>query len=112
MMGEKLQAITDTEDGQSHGQDARVRDGRVRVVDRAGASGEYQSDGVMGADLGQRSGTGKDHREDVLFAYAPGYELGVLAAKIKDDNRGGIHVVFFRVSLSEQGQKAQSRRDG
>src|ERR1700679_141918 len=96
MMGEKLQAITDTEDGQSHGQDARVGDGCVGVVDRAGASGEYQTDGVMGLDLGQRNRTGKDHREDVLFSYAPGYELGVLAAEIEDDNRGGIHVLVFQ----------------
>src|ERR1700689_224910 len=96
MMGEKLQAITDTEDGQSHGQYARVGDGRVGVVNRAGASGEYQADGVMGADLGQRNRTGKDHRKDVLFSYAPGYELGGLAGEIEDENRGGNHVLVFQ----------------
>ena len=95
-MGEKLQAITDTEDGQSQGEHARVRDGRVRIVHRTRAPGENQPDGVMGLDLGNRSAAGKDHGEDVLLSYAAGDQLCVLAAEIQDDDRGSIHVLVFQ----------------
>ena len=95
-MGEKLQTVTDAEDGQSQGQHVRVRGGRVRVVDRTGASGEDQPDGMMGLDLGDRSGAGKDDGEDVLLSYAAGDELCVLAAEIQDDDRGSIHVLVFQ----------------
>ena len=96
MMGEKLQAITDAEDGQSQGQHLRVGGGRIRVVDRAGASGENQPDGMMRLDFGDRSAAGKDYGEDVLLSYAAGDQLSVLAAKIQDDDRGGIHVLVFQ----------------
>ena len=96
MMGEKLQAITDAEDRQSQGQHVRVRGRRIRVVDRAGASGEDQPDGMMRLDFGDGSGAGKDDREDILLSYAARDELRVLAAKIQDDDRGSIHVLVFQ----------------
>ncbi len=96
MMGEKLQAIADAENRQSQSQHLRVRGRSIRVVDRAGASGEDQPDGMMRSDLGDGSGAGEDYREDILLSYAARYELGVLAAKIQDDDRGGIHVLVFQ----------------
>jgi len=51
---------------------------------------------MMGLDFGDRSATGEDYREDILLSYAAGYELSVLTAKIQDDDRGGIHVLFFQ----------------
>ena len=103
VMGEKLQAITDAEDGQSHGQHVRVGHGRVRVVDRTGAAGEDEPDGVMRLDLGDRSGAGKDDGEDVLLSYAAGDELCVLAAEVQDDDRGSIHVLVFQdLSVSKE----------
>jgi hypothetical protein len=51
---------------------------------------------MMRSDFGNGSTAGKNYREDILLSYAAGYELSVLAAKIKDDNRGGIHVLVFQ----------------
>jgi hypothetical protein len=96
MMGKKLQAVTDSEDRQSQGQHAWVSGRCIRVIDRAGTSREDQSDGMMGLDFGERSATREDYREDILLSYAAGYELSVLAAKIQDDDRGGIHVLVFQ----------------
>src|SRR6202789_494660 len=96
MMSEKLQAITDAEDRESQGQHAGISGRCVRVINGAGTSGEDQSDGVMRSDFSDRSATGKDYREDILLSYAARYELGVLAAKIQDDDRGGIHVLVFQ----------------
>ncbi len=96
MMGEKLQAITDAEDGQSQSQHLRVGGGRVRVVHRARASGENEPDGVMGLNLGDRGTAGKDDGEDVLLSYAAGDQLRVLAAKIQDDDRGSFHFLVLQ----------------
>src|ERR1700734_2702032 len=100
MMSKKLKAITDAEDRQSQGEHAWVRDRCIRVVDGAGASGQDQPDGMMRLDFGDRSAAGKNHREDILFSYAAGYELSVLAAEIQDDDRGGIHVLVFQSFLT------------
>ena len=51
---------------------------------------------MMRSDFSDGSATGKDYREDILLSYAARYELGVLAAKIQDDDRGGIHVLVFQ----------------
>src|ERR1700689_2777384 len=96
MMGKKLQAITDTEDGESQGQHAWISRRCIRVINRAGTSGEDQPDGMMRSDFGDRCATGKDYREDILFSYAARYELSVLAAKVQDDDPGGIHVLVFQ----------------
>ncbi len=96
VVGKKLQAIADAENRQSQSQHLRVRGRSIRVVDRAGASGEDQPDGMMRSDLGDGRGAGEDYREDILFSYAARDELGVLAAKIQDDDRGGIHVLVFQ----------------
>ena len=50
----------------------------------------------MGLDLGGRSAAGKDYGKDVLLANAPGNELCVLAAEIKDDDRGSIHCLSLQ----------------
>ncbi len=96
MMSDKLQAIADAEDRESQGQDGGIGGRCVRVVNGAGASGEDQADGMMGSDFSDGSGTGKDDGEDILLSDAAGDELGVLAAKIQDDDRGGIHVLVFQ----------------
>ena len=96
MMGKKLQAITDAENREFQGQHAWISGRCIRVVDRAGTSGENQPDGMMRSDFSDGSATGKDYREDILLSYAARYELGVLAAKIQDDDRGGIHVLVFQ----------------
>jgi hypothetical protein len=70
MMGEKLQAVTDAENGQSHAEDARICGGRIRIVDRTWASGEDETNGVMRADFVAGSSARKDNGEDVLFPYA------------------------------------------
>ena len=95
-MGKKLQAITDTENRQSQGKHAWVRGRCIRIIDGAGTSGENQPDGMMRSDFGDGSATGEDYREDILLSYAAGYELSILAAKIQDDDRGGIHVLVFQ----------------
>jgi hypothetical protein len=51
---------------------------------------------MMRSDFGDGSATGENYREDILLSYAAGYELSVLAAKIQDDDRGGIHVLVFQ----------------
>lgn len=96
MMGEKLQTVADAQDGESERENGRVRSRRVRVVDRAGSSGENEPDRMMSLNLSQRGATGNDNRENVLLSYAAGDELGVLAAEIQNDDRGGIHCLVWQ----------------
>lgn len=116
MMGEKLQTVTDAQDRESEREDGRVRDGRILVIDRAGSSRENEPDRVMGADLGNRGATGKHDRKNVLFSYAAGDELGVLAAEIKDDDRGCIHCLVWQevrenaIRVFPDGRSAKTRR--
>lgn len=56
---------------------------------------------MMRLDLSDGSTTGEDYREDILFSDAARYELSILAAKIQDDDRGGIHVLVFQAFLVE-----------
>ena len=95
-MGEKLQTVADAQDGYTERENGWVRGRRVVVVDRAGSSGENEPDRMMGLDLGNRGATGKNDREDVLFSDAAGDELSVLAAEIKNDDRGGIHCLVWQ----------------
>ena len=95
-MGKELQTITDAEDGQTYGEHVRVRDGRVVVVHRTGSAGEDEPNGVMRLDFNNRSCAREDYRKDVLFSYAAGDELCVLAAEVQDDDRGSIHVLVFQ----------------
>ena len=83
--------------GKPDGQDARVGDGRVGVVDRAGASGEYQADGVMGA--GSRpceAVQGRTTEKTFCSRMRRAMSWVYCAAEIEDDNRGGIHVLVFQ----------------
>ena len=87
MMDDVLQSVADAEDGEAEGEDGGIGGRRVGVIDRAWASGEDDADGVVRVDFVDRGGAGKDDGEDVLFANAPGDELGVLRAEVEDDDR-------------------------
>ncbi len=88
---DELQAIADAEHGQAEREDGGVGGWRIAVIDRAGAAGEHDAEGAVGADLLERGGAGQHDGEDVLLADAAGDELCVLGAKIQDDDRLGVH---------------------
>ena len=87
VMDDVLESIADAEDGEAESEDGGIGRWGVGVVDRAGASGENDSDGMVRLDFVDGGGAGKDDGEDVLFADAAGDELGVLRAEVEDDDR-------------------------
>jgi hypothetical protein len=51
---------------------------------------------MMRSDFGDGSAAREDYGKNILFSDAARYKLSVLAAKIQDDDRGGIHVLVFQ----------------
>jgi hypothetical protein len=94
-MRDELQAVADAERGQAEFEDGGVGGRRVGVVDRAGSSGEDETEGLLGANLFDGCSAGKDDGEDVLLADAARDELGVLRTEVEDDDRGSVHELFY-----------------
>lgn len=51
---------------------------------------------MQSLNFAERRRAGQHDREDVLFANAPGNELGVLRTEIEDDNCLGGHVLVWQ----------------
>src|ERR1700761_2952981 len=90
-MSEELQSITNAEDRQSQGQHAGVSDRGILVVYGTGAAGKDKPDGMMRLDFRDGGAAGKDYGKDILFPHPACNQLSILAAEIKDDDRGSIH---------------------
>ena len=86
-----LQAVTDAEHRNPEVKDAGIGDGRVVVVDRTGSAGKHDARGRIAADLLKTGGAGEDDGEDFLFADAARDELGILRAKVEDDDGLSFH---------------------
>jgi hypothetical protein len=84
--GNPLHAVADTKDWNSSGQDRGITFRSVLVVDRTWAAGEHDAGGFERANFGNAGATRKDGAKNLLLANAAGNELGVLPAKIEDDN--------------------------
>ena len=91
MMRNELQTIADAEHRHAKAENRGVGGGRIGVVDRAGATGEDDADGLMRFGFRRERSAGQDYGEDILLANAAGDELCVLRAKVKDDDRRGVH---------------------
>lgn len=89
VMSDKLEPIANAQDGNSQLEKARVRMGRVRLIDAFWPAG--QNDGARGESFYSVEGKiiGVDFRVNAEFANFSGNELGILRPKIKDE--GFIH---------------------
>jgi hypothetical protein len=82
----KLQAVTDAKHGQAEFEYSRVGVGGVLIVNRAGTSGQNDSDGRVAADFVQVGGAWENDGKDVLFTDAARNELGILRPKVEDND--------------------------
>ncbi len=87
----EVQAVTDAQDRHAQMQYLFIRGRGVGVVDGRWASRQDDAGGRVLLDFFQRSGTGKDDGEDVLFTDAARDELCILRAEVEDDDRLGFH---------------------
>ena len=90
-MHHQLQAITDTKHRKTEIEHVAVGAGRVCIVDRGWTTGEDNSNRVIAANFLERGGARKNNREDILFADAARYQLGILRAKVEDNDGLGFH---------------------
>ena len=87
----ELKPVTDAEHGYAQFEHAWVRGRRVGVIHRGRAAGKNDADRGIAANFFQAGGAGEHHRKDVLFADAARDELGILRAKVEDDDGLGFH---------------------
>jgi hypothetical protein len=78
-----LHAVADSQDRDTESEDAGIALGGLFVVDGAWTAGKDDAGGLEFFQGFQGRGTGKNGGEDLLFANAPGDELGVLTAEIE-----------------------------
>ena len=83
---DEVQPVADAEHGNAHRKQCGISGRRVRVVDRAGATGEDQPQRLERANLLDGRGAGKHHGEDVELADATRDQLGVLRAEVQNDD--------------------------
>lgn len=89
--GDQLHAVADAEDGDAQFEDFAVDAGAGLVVYAVGAAGKDESDGFFLFDRIPHFAIADHFGVDVLFPYAPGDELIVLAAEVDDQNLLSVH---------------------
>src|SRR5262249_17498012 len=94
LMGDVLKAIAYPQNGQSHGEYALIRDRSILIIDRGRASAQNDPGRTIGFDLIKRSCTWENRGEDFQLAHATRNQLGILRAKVKNDNRLVFHEQF------------------
>ena len=94
-VGHELAAVADPQHRHPQRKNRRVAQGRVRLVDAAGTSGENEPDGVHAFELLQRRGIGLDLAVHAALPDPPGDELVVLSAEVQHDDS----LVFHRAPL-------------
>ena len=65
VVDDEMESIADTKNGNAQSQHVRVRAGRVVIVNRRGAAGKDQSNGMMGLNFAKRSRAGQHHGENI-----------------------------------------------
>ena len=91
MVHDEMESIADAKDRNAQRQHARIRFGRIGIVNRRRTAGKNHADGLVGLNVSQRRRTGQHHGKDILFADAPRDELRILRPEIEDDNCLGVH---------------------
>ena len=96
VMDDEMQAVADAEHGHAHVEYAGVGGWRIRVIDRRRPAGENDTERLVGLDFSEGCRAGEHYGEDVLLAYAPGDELGILRAKIENNDCLGVHPLVWQ----------------
>jgi len=86
-LGHRLEAVADAEDRHPRGEQRRVDLRGAAGVDRLRAARQDDGLRVAGEHLGHRRGMGHDLGIDVRLTHPAGNELGVLRAKVDDNDR-------------------------
>ncbi len=86
-----LQPVAYAEHGQAHAEHSRVGERRVFIVDRRRAPGQNDAHRQVAAEFFERHRAGKHDGEDMQFADPTRDELGILRAKVEDDDGLGFH---------------------
>jgi len=89
VMSDKLESVTDTQDGDAQLEEARIRVGRVRLIDTFWPAGQDNGSRAEGFYSLEGKVIGVDLRVNAEFTDFSGNELGILRPKIKDE--GFIH---------------------
>lgn len=113
MMNDELEAVADTKDWNTKSEQGGVSGGSVGVVYGAWPTRENEAFGLRSANAIERSGAGQHDGEDVELADAACNELGVLRAKVQDDDGRGIHTVSLNGAVNRlaAGERAGCRKD-
>jgi hypothetical protein len=86
-MGDQLQTITDSENGNAQIKDLRIGMRRFGIICAVGAAGKNDPFGIEGSDLLDADVVGIKFRIDTEVADATGNQLRVLGAKIEYENK-------------------------
>jgi hypothetical protein len=86
LVGRKMHAVTDPQDRNPELENGGIHLRRVRLVDALRPTRENHSDGVLLPNLLRAEVEGLDHAVDPVLPHPAGDQLGVLAAKIQDDD--------------------------
>jgi len=96
VMDDEMEAVADTENRGAEFEKLWIGRWGVGVINGRGAAGEDDAERLMLLNFGEGDGAGQDYGEDVELANAAGDELGVLRAKIEDDDCLGVHVLVWQ----------------
>src|SRR5262249_7722940 len=86
VVGQPLHAVTDSKNGQAHGENTWITFRSLGVIHRARTSGEDDAGRFQLANFLECCGARQDGRKNFLLANAPGDELSVLPAKVENDD--------------------------
>ena len=86
IVGQQLAAVADAEDGNPQPENLRIGLRGSGVVHAVGAAGKDDADGVHRLDVRQRGGIGLDLAVHIALPDAPGNQLIVLSAEVKNQN--------------------------
>src|SRR5246127_2406627 len=95
-MDDELESVADAENRLAKIEHGRVGGWSIGIINRPGAAGEDDAEGLIGLNFGDGYGAWQHHRKDVLFANATRDQLRVLRAKIEDNDCLGVHVSVWQ----------------
>ena len=96
MVDDEVQAVTDAQHRHAKRENFGVGRRRIGVIHRRRPARENQAQRVESLNFAERRRAGQHDGENVLFANAPGNELGVLRTEIEDNNCLGGHVLVWQ----------------
>src|ERR1700742_1366953 len=102
MMRNELQPIADAQHRLAQSKHGGIGIRRIGVIDRTWATGEDDTERLIALNFRKLRRAGQHDGKDILLANAARDELSVLRAKIQDDDRRGVHALFYNAAVLVQ----------